>query len=146
MNRAALLKQLDTLVTWLECGDGERPELFGSRDEYEWLLRLAGVANSLVTRHRTDTEGRCRRCREPRKGVRGWIIPRRIPCRVLAKTSFFATSEIDVVWWQALSLRGDDITLDEVRSWLDSSPGEQPEKSAKHAAVTTDARVRPDLS
>jgi hypothetical protein len=143
VNRAALLKQLDALITWLECGDEERPKLFGSHDEHEWLLRLSGIARSLLTRHRTDAKGRCRRCWEPRKGILSWIPRRRMPCRILARTVFFATSEIDVVWWQVLSLRGDDIALDEVRAWLDSSPEAQAEEPAKHAAVIADERVQP---
>jgi hypothetical protein len=143
VNRARLLKQLDLLITWLEYGDEERPTLFGSRDEYEWLLRLSALTRSLLTRHQTDEEGRCRRCREPRKRVWGWVPGRRMPCQVLSRTSFFATSELDVVWWRALSMRGDEITLDEVRAWLNASPDDQAEESAKHAAVITDERVRP---
>jgi hypothetical protein len=43
VHRAKLLKQLDLLVRWLECGEEKRPELFDSRDEYEWLLRLRAL-------------------------------------------------------------------------------------------------------
>lgn len=143
MNRATLLKQLDALITWLECDSDERPELFGSRDEYEWLLRLSGIVRSLLTRHRADANGLCRRCREPSRAVGGWIPQRRMPCRVLARAGFFASSDLDVVWWQVLSLRGDDISLDEVRAWLDSSMGDHTEEPAKHAAIITDERVRP---
>lgn len=97
MKRATLLTQLDTLITWLECGDEERPAVFGSR---------------------------------------------RMPCRVLGRTDFFASSDLDVVWWQVLSLRGDDIALDEVRAWLDLSLEGQAQEPAKHAAVITDERVQ----
>jgi hypothetical protein len=143
VNRATLLKQLDTLITWLECGDEERPSVFGSRDEYEWLLRLSGMVRSLLTRHRTDAHGRCRHCREPHRGLRGLVARRRMPCRVLGRADFFASSDLDVVWWQVLSLRGDDIELDVVRAWLDSSLEVQSQVPAKHVAVITDERVRP---
>jgi hypothetical protein len=66
-----------------------------------------------------------------------------MPCQVLSRASFFATSELDVVWWQVLSMRGDDITLDEVRAWLDSTPDSQTEEPAKHAVPIIDQRVRP---
>src|SRR5262245_6085520 len=138
MDRATLLKQLGLLVTWLECGGEERPELFSSRDEYEWLLRLSTITRSLLARHQTDDQGRCRRCRERRQRLRDWMPRRLRPCQVLSRASFFATSELDVVWWRALSMRGDDITLDDVRAWLNSSPDSTSEEPAKHAAIITD--------
>jgi hypothetical protein len=54
--RRRLRKQLAELVTWLETGE-ERPEVFGSTDEDEWLLRLTGVVASLLARHRVDGRG-----------------------------------------------------------------------------------------
>jgi hypothetical protein len=142
-DRDALLEQLDVLVTWLECGDADRPELFGSRDEYEWLLRLTGVTRSLLARHHTDADGRCAQCRERRRGWRSWIPPRRVQCQVMARVNAFTTSALDEVWWQVLSQRGDDIHLQDVRAWLDPAPEEHATAQAKHARLIADERVRP---
>lgn len=143
-DRDALLEQLDLLVTWLECGDGERPELFGSRDEYEWLIRLTGFAMAVLTRHDTDADGCCEQCREPRDGWRVWLPRRRVPCHVVARANAFTRSGVEKVWWQALSLRGDEIRLRDVRAWLDATHDEHAATApAKHSRVVADELFRP---
>lgn len=127
VKRRLLRTQLTELVTWLKTDD--RPELFGSRDESEWLLRLTAVVAALVARHRVDGHGRCEWCQQPRHG---WLrlLPRwtnRAPCRVLQAAELFTNSEVEVVWWQVLNQRGDDVTLDEVRAWLrPDEPDDEP--------------------
>lgn len=118
--RQSLLEQLHELVTWLETDEQEHPELFGSRDEYEWLLRLSVIALSLLMRHQVDVRGRCERCQQPRRGWRRLILrwSRRSTCRVLEVAESAAEAKLDVLWWRVFGLRGDDTTLDEVRAWL----------------------------
>lgn len=153
-SRRHLRAQLAELVTWLETDD-ERPELFGSKDEHEWLLRLTAVVVVLVTKHRVDERGRCDRCHHPR---RGWqrLLPRwsnRSLCRVLDTAEFFTSSNVDVVWWQALNLCGANASLDEVRAWLWPEESADEPTDANHEwfadaqdnsrdALLTDGRVR----
>lgn len=131
LKRRLLIEQLDELLTWLETDEHDRPELFGSQDEYEWLLRLTAIVFSLLRRHRLDAAGHCRWCHPPQRGWRRWV-PRwrgQAPCLVYRTAEFLLHSEPEVVWWQAFSLRGDDIVLDDVRAWLSSvSIPQQPTK------------------
>jgi hypothetical protein len=62
MDRTELLEQSDVFVTSLEYDDTERPETFGSRTGYEWLIRRTCFAMSLLTRHDTDTDNDCDHC------------------------------------------------------------------------------------
>lgn len=143
-----LIEQLDTLVIWLETFDDSQPELFGSRDEYEWLLRLAAIVGSLLDRHMLDDHGRCRSCTRPPRGWRRLLPrwPRRVSCQVLRAAAFFTKSDIATVWWQVFARRGDPTTLEEVRAWLHRKPDEphkQPiEGSSEHHALLSDGRVR----
>jgi hypothetical protein len=146
-DRESLLEQLTTLLTWLECGDtggnSERPELFGSHDEHEWLLRLTGLVMTLLRQHDTDADGRCDHCHEPRSGWRAGLPRRRAQCQVTAIANAFARSAVDNVWWQALSLRGDDVQLTEVRAWLEGVRDDHAAVTAKHAQVIAEERFRP---
>jgi hypothetical protein len=151
-----IVDQLGELIAWLESGDDERPKLFGTQDEYEWLLRLAAVATSLTGRHQVDGQGRCVWCHQPRYGWRR-LLPRwsdRTPCRVRRTVEFYVESQVETVWWQMFSLRGDDTSLDEVRAWLrpdedDDAPveeappqrGEVDDDYGRHALLS-DGRVR----
>lgn len=156
--RLLLSDQLHALVQWLEATDVERPELFGSRDEYEWLLRLAAVVLALLDRHRVDGQGRCRQCGLSRDGWRR-LMPlwgQRSPCRVRRAAVFFMRAELAVVWWQVFALRGDRLDLDDVRAWLaiqqiaasDVEPSlaqewpDEDESDVGRHALLTDARVR----
>lgn len=134
-------EQLDELVVWLETSGDERPDLFGSQDEYEWLLRLAAALGSLLGRHSLDEHGRCQWCARPRRGWRKLLPPwsSRAPCNVLDTTEFFTESDIATVWWQVFAHRGDATTLDEVRAWL--TP-ESDQDSGEHHALLSDGRVR----
>jgi hypothetical protein len=132
VTRRRLRKQLAELVTWLETGE-ERPELFSSTDEYEWLLRLTGVVAALLARHRVDDRGRCQWCQQRRHGWRR-LVPRwtnRTACQVVSAAWSYTTSELAVVWWQVFNLTGEKITLDAVRDWL--SAEDQPDTEPQHA-------------
>lgn len=152
VQRRLMHEQLDELITWLETDD-ERPTLFGSRDEYQWLLRLTATVIGLVARHKVDGHGRCQWCHQPRHGWRR-LLPRwsqRAPCRVLRTATLFAESDIELVWCQVFGLRGEDITLDEIRTWL------RPDEPAEDESVAdpahrwrsgdnkTDAEARPKI-
>jgi hypothetical protein len=156
--RPRLSDQLHALVQWLEATDVERPELFGSQDEYEWLLRLAAMVLVLLDRHRVDGQGRCRQCGLSRDGWRR-LIPlwgQRSPCRVRRAAVFFMHAELAVLWWQVFTLRGDRLDLDDVRAWLavqqisalgaEASSTQEwladDEGTGGRHALLTDARVR----
>jgi hypothetical protein len=133
VKRRLFSEQLDELIVWLETSDSDQPKLFGSRDEYEWLLRLAAVVGSLVARHALDDQGRCQWCAHPRRGWRRLLPrwPRRESCRVLDAAEFFTQSDVGIVWWQVFARRGDKITLEDVRAWLrpdqpDDQPADEP--------------------
>lgn len=139
-NRHGLLEQLHQLVTWLETDEQEHPELFGSHDEYEWLLRLSAITLSLLTRRKVDDRGRCEWCQRPR---RGWhrFVPRwsgQSTCRVLQVAESAAESKVDVLWWRVFGLRGDDITLDEVRVWLQQGTSTVDESAAERSPGAPD--------
>jgi hypothetical protein len=151
VERRALIDQLHELVAWLETGEQERPELFGTRDEYEWLLRLTTLVLSLIAQHQFDAKCRCLWCHKPRTGWHRWL-PRwrqRLSCEVLPVAKFIARAEAEVAWWQAFCLRGDDVSLDQVRAWLypDDQPTEKwpaaaaADDRSRHALLT-DGRVR----
>jgi hypothetical protein len=135
VRRRRLRKQLAEVVTWLETGE-ERPEVFGSTDEYEWLLRLTGVVASLLARHRVDGRRRCEWCQQRRHGWRR-LVPRwtnRTACQVVSVAWSYATSELAVVWWQVFNLTGEKISLDGVRDWLsaEDQPEDEPDTEPQH--------------
>jgi hypothetical protein len=135
--RRRLHRQLAELVTWLET-DEDRPVVFGSDNEYEWLLRLTGVVVSLLARHRVDSQGRCQWCDQRRRGWRR-LLPRwnsRTVCQVLSTTWSFAASEPALVWWQTFNLTGEKISLEAVREWLSTAgqSEDEPDPEPQHTA------------
>ena len=135
--RQRLRQQLAELVRWLETDD-ERPELFGSTDEYEWLLRLAGVVGSLLAHHQVDSHGCCEWCRHRRYGWRRFVPRRtsRTACHVVSTAWSCTTSELDVVWWQVFNMTNEKISLETVRDWLrgNDQPEERLDTEPRHTA------------
>jgi hypothetical protein len=147
--RRQLRAHLAQLVTWLETDD-HRPELFGSTDEYEWLLRLTTAVASLLARHRVDRHGRCEWCQQRRTGWRRFL-PRwenRSRCHVVRTALSLTSSDIAVVWWQAFNLTGDRISHEAVRAWLnaDDQPDAEPvdEPVPSPSAVHSGRHALPD--
>lgn len=117
-----MLAELDRLVDWLETGGVDTAELFGTTDERDWMLRLTAALLTMLDEHEVDDDGRCRRCREPRKMLPG---SRRAPrCLVLRHTVEAFGDTTEAVWSKVLGALGSDMTEDEVRDWL-ASAGEQ---------------------
>jgi hypothetical protein len=139
--RRRLRQQLAGLVMWLETGE-ERPEVFGSTDQYEWLLRLAGVVESLLAHHRVDDRGHCERCHRPRRGWRRLMPhrPNRTTCQVVSTAWSYATSELAVVWWQVFTLTGEKTTLAAVRNWLNAehNADTEPQHTVREGRHTLD--------
>ena len=143
--RRQLRQQLAELVAWMETDD-DRPELFGSTDEYEWLLRLTGVAGSLLARHRVDAQGRCEWCARRRSGWRRFM-PRwinRTGCHVLSTAWSYATDELAVVWWQLFNLTGERFSLEAVRAWLGAEEQAEDEPDSRPTVRREGRHAQPD--
>ncbi len=124
--RRSVRRQLAELAEWLEAGDGEQLEVFGSSDQDEWTLRLVAMVLALTTSHQIDREGRCRHCRERQAGWRRFLPrwPRPTACEVHRVAHLFARASVDVVWWQVFMLLGEQRSIEDVRAWLVEREGE----------------------
>ncbi|MBA8923965.1 hypothetical protein BC739_001162 [Kutzneria viridogrisea] len=131
VRRARALAELDRLVDWLETGGVDSAELFGTTDERDWMLRVTAALLALLGEHEVDERGRCRRCREPRRGWRK-VLPgsRRAPeCAVLRHTAAAFAGDVEGVWAGVLAALGYDMTEEEVRDWL-ATAGQDEDESA----------------
>lgn len=91
----------------------------------------------LLRQHQVNKRGQCRFCKWPQPG---WPLWRRCPrCTVYRAFNFAIGQPLDVVWWQLYESTGPDMTLDEVRRWL-----EQRDEAAREfngSEVSGDATV-----
>lgn len=78
------------------------------------LVRLAGLAQALTQSHKIDEHGQCPECQTiPGTG-----------CRVIPIAALYLVEPLPVAWWQILTHQGRTLTLDEIRTWLDTTARE----------------------
>lgn len=111
--------ELDRVVAWLETGAVDTMQAFGTGDERDWMLRMCAALLALLHEHQVDENGRCTRCREPRRVLPG--SRRRSSCAVLDHVIAAFGDSVETVWTRVLASLGADMTEDEVREWLASS-------------------------
>ena len=122
--REQAIVELDRVVAWLETGAVDSLHAFGSGDERDWMLRMCAALLALLDEHEVDESGRCTRCREPREGWRKALPGSRRPstCAVLDHVLAAFGDTVESVWTRVLTTLGADMTEDEVREWLASTP------------------------
>jgi hypothetical protein len=117
--REHAIMELDRVVAWLETGAVDSMRAFGSGDERDWMLRMCAALLALLHDHAVDEQGRCTRCREPRKLLPGGR--RASSCAVLDHVIAAFGDTVEAVWSRVLASLGTDMTEDEVRHWLAST-------------------------
>jgi hypothetical protein len=117
--REQAIMELDRVVAWLETGAVDSMRAFGSGDERDWMLRMCAALLALLHEHSVDEQGRCTRCREPRRMLPGGR--RASSCAVLDHVIAAFGDSVEAVWTRVLSSLGADMTEDEVRAWLIST-------------------------
>lgn len=75
------------------------------------LIRLTGLIQALIQRHKIDEYGHCPQCRTN-------PTIRDTGCAVMPVAALYLVEPLTVVWWQILTHQGRTLTLDEIRAWL----------------------------
>lgn len=106
-----LLEQLAELVDLL-CGAGPMAPALRER-----TVRLLATAMMLLTQHQINQRGQCKFCGWTRLATRFWH--RRPRCTVYRALDLAMTQPLDVVWWRLLESVGRELSLEEVRDWIE---------------------------
>ena len=106
-----LTEQLDALTDWLSAEEEPAPKAVE-----EQTVRLLATAVHLLTQHAVNKRGQCKFCGWTRWKWRFWR--RRRHCTVYRAVECALRQDLDVVWWELLAARGQDIGLAAARQWV----------------------------
>lgn len=80
------------------------------------IVQLLAVVAILLRQHHVNKRGQCQFCRSSRWKWRPWR--RRPSCAVYRAASFVMGQGLDEVWWRLFESLGKELSLAEVREWL----------------------------
>ncbi|MGH3794443.1 MAG: hypothetical protein ACRDSP_06095 [Pseudonocardiaceae bacterium] len=105
-------EQLEALADWLSGEERPVPE-----EVEEQAVRLLAAAALLLGQHEVNKRGQCKFCGWTRWKWRFWH--RRPRCTVFQALDRAMREELDVVWWELFAATGREVSLEEVREWVD---------------------------
>lgn len=106
-----LLEQLAELVDLLCDTEPMAPAL------RERAVRLLATATMLLTQHHINRRGQCKFCGWTRRAT--WFWRGRTRCTVYRALDLAMTQPLDVVWWRLFESVGRELSLEEVRDWIE---------------------------
>lgn len=119
-----LLEELEALADWLS-GENE-PEQAALEEQ---LVRLLTGMLLSLRQHTVNKRGQCRVCGWTTQTWRVWRSRPR--CTVYRNLSTAMSQRLEVVWWQLFESVDRQVSLDEVRKWLEQR--EQPDHTVERS-------------
>lgn len=91
------------------------PEKLDAPTMRRMVIRLAGLMQALTQQHKLNEHSQCPECRKANR------IIRNVGCVVMPIAALYLVEPLPAVWWQILTHQGHILTLDEIRTWLDTT-------------------------
>lgn len=104
----------EQLEQWVDGLTREEPRHHTAVDER--TVRLLATVLMLVRQHHTNKRGQCRLCGAARLTWRFWHRQR---CTVHGALDHAMGQNLDVVWWRVFEGLGREVSLEEVREWVE---------------------------